>query len=548
MQCRRQIGIVVALISWAWIGIDPVWSQTGEARALLVMSKLPAQNSATYRALRKRAGDAVVEILSLTRTEVWSFSADKVDAVKAAATGYGVGVDGLRPDWNHIFRPMPAHASMSKEHLAMMAHVRDRGMAMTVAQMFPARAAMVEFALTRKANTGGAGSEPARIVLTLDETTKLTVSRVSVEVKPDMLIWRGTVDGTGAAATIMWWPGVAMTGIVRHEGRIYSIRRMRGGVHAIAVVAMSEEGLPPEHAPMPPHLRGNDASLQDDPLARRGDASEFRAVAGRRREPAPVYTAPTGGTAGASSEVEVIINVIVAYTRKAAIKYSDVGRELVALSIEEANQSFRNSRLGHVRLKLVHAYETKYVEDGLHFDHVWRFADKADGYMEEIHDLREKYDADVAVLIVDDPTGCGLATRVYANPDEAFAVVHHDCAAMSYSVAHEIGHLIGARHELAIDNMTTPFPYGHGYVNGTRWRDIMSYKESCGGCPRLPVWSSPKVMVSGERAGTLMEDNARVIAEQAARVANFRASRSKQLLSFDRVPAAPQTSIADQPR
>ena len=48
----------------------------------------------------------------------------------------------------------------------------------------------------------------------------------------------------------------------------------------------------------------------------------------------------------------------------------------------------------------------------------------------------------------------------------------------------------------------TPFPYGHGYVNGTKWRDIMSYKESCGGCPRVPVWSSPKVLVKGEPAGT----------------------------------------------
>jgi len=214
--------------------------------------------------------------------------------------------------------------------------------------------------------------------------------------------------------------------------------------------------------------------------------------------------------------------VIVAYTRRAAGKYSDVERELVALSIEEANQSFQNSKLGHIRLKLVHAYQTDYVEDGLHFDHVWRFADKNDGYMDEIHGLREKYDADVAILIVDDPSGCGLSTRVYADPDEAFAVVHHECAVMSYSVAHEIGHLIGARHDLNLDKSMTPFPYGHGYVNGTKWRDIMSYKESCNGCPRLPVWSSPKVMVRGEPAGTPDLDNARVIAEQAARVAAFR--------------------------
>ena len=74
-------------------------------------------------------------------------------------------------------------------------------------------------------------------------------------------------------------------------------------------------------------------------------------------------------------------------------------------------------------------------------------------------------------------------------------MVHHECAADTYSVAHEIGHIIGARHDLGMDKTMTPFPYGHGYVNGTKWRDIMSYKESCGGCPRLPVWSSPKLMI-----------------------------------------------------
>ena len=110
---------------------------------------------------------------------------------------------------------------------------------------------------------------------------------------------------------------------------------------------------------------------------------------------------------------------------------------------------------------------------------------------------------------VDDPKGCGLATRVRADADEAFAVVHHACAAANYTLAHEIGHLIGASHELS-------------YVNGTKWRDIMGSKESCGGCPRVPVWSNPTVLIKGEAAGTAELDNARVIAEQAARVAAFR--------------------------
>jgi hypothetical protein len=36
------------------------------------------------------------------------------------------------------------------------------------------------------------------------------------------------------------------------------------------------------------------------------------------------------------------------------------------------------------------------------------------------------------------------------------------------------------------------------------------------------VWSNPKVLIKGEVAGTDELDNARVIAEQAARVAAFR--------------------------
>jgi hypothetical protein len=206
---------------------------------------------------------------------------------------------------------------------------------------------------------------------------------------------------------------------------------------------------------------------------------------------------------------DIIIDVIVAYTKKAASNYPDIEHDLVDLAIGETNRSFRLSNLGHIKLRLVHSYQTDYVEEGAHFDHVWRFADKGDGYMEEIHGLRDKYRADVAILVVDDSKGCGLATRVRADADEAFAVVHHVCAATNYTLAHEIGHLIGASHELS-------------YVNGTKWRDIMGSKESCGGCPRVPVWSNPTVLIKGEAAGTAELNNARVIAEQAARVASFR--------------------------
>jgi len=359
-----------------------------------------------------------------------------------------------------------------------------------------------------------------------------------------MCIWRGAVEGTDAPATIMWWPGGKMAGTLQHQGKIYSIRHMGGEMHA--VVEMGEDRMPQEHAPMPERMRANDPSLRDDPLRNEGDGSIMRPkrqqkggeLKGRKQaklqqtkatadqKVAAVGAADPSAKKAAAKAIpgpkDIVIDVIVAYTKKAAGNYMDVKRELVDLAIAEGNESFRQSGIGHIKLRLVHAYQTDYVEEGAHFDHVWRFADKGDGYMEEIHPLREKFKADVGILIVDDPKGCGLATRVYADPDEAFAVVHHECAAASYTLAHEIGHLIGARHDLNLDKNLNPFPYGHGYVNGTKWRDIMSYKESCGGCPRIPVWSNPTTKVKGEPAGTPDLDNARVISEQAARVAAFR--------------------------
>ena len=129
---------------------------------------------------------------------------------------------------------------------------------------------------------------------------------------------------------------------------------------------------------------------------------------------------------------------------------------------------------------------------GEHFDHLYRMVD-GEGVFAKVRKLRNEKRADVVALIVDDPSGCGLSTRVAADADEAYVVVHHACAALTYSIAHEIGHIIGARHDSALDQNVSPFPYGHGFVNGKKWRDIMSYKASCNSCPRLPFWSNPTI-------------------------------------------------------
>ena len=196
--------------------------------------------------------------------------------------------------------------------------------------------------------------------------------------------------------------------------------------------------------------------------------------------------------------------------------------DLIELAIEQANQTFRNSGIGNVKLRLVHTQLIDYDETGAEqFEHLFRMVDGM-GPFKDVRRLRDEKKADVVGLILEDPIGCGLSTRVGADAEEAYFVVHHSCATLTISIAHEIGHILGARHDRATDDNNTPTPYGHGYVNGGKWRDIMSYQQGCNGCPRIPFWSNPRISYQGEPTGTLAEDNARVILEQAERVSKFR--------------------------
>jgi peptidyl-Asp metalloendopeptidase len=192
------------------------------------------------------------------------------------------------------------------------------------------------------------------------------------------------------------------------------------------------------------------------------------------------------------------------------------------LAIEETNQTFKNSGLGNIKLRLVHTEVVDYdgSEDD-QFTHLYTMVDGL-GPFNGLKKLRDEKRADIVGLIIDNPTGCGLSTRIGPTSDEAFFVVHHACATVTMSIAHEIGHILGVRHDRFVDQNNEPFTYGHGYVNDTKWRDIMSYKAGCGGCPRIPYWSNPRVLYKGQPTGTLASDSARVILELAERVSNFR--------------------------
>jgi hypothetical protein len=115
--------------------------------------------------------------------------------------------------------------------------------------------------------------------------------------------------------------------------------------------------------------------------------------------------------------------------------------------------------------------------------------------MDEVHTLRNKYSADICVLMANySPTGtCGMTYVIGASSySDAFCAVNIYCANNVYSFVHEIGHLMGCRHDTYVDSTNTPYAYGHGYTSPAKtWRTIMAYADDCGSCPRLQYWSNP---------------------------------------------------------
>jgi hypothetical protein len=144
---------------------------------------------------------------------------------------------------------------------------------------------------------------------------------------------------------------------------------------------------------------------------------------------------------------QVTIDLMMLYTKKAAGRYLQNPADMIELAVEQANATFRNSGVGNVRLRLVHTQSIDYDETGANkYDHLFRMVDGIGGFKEG-HRLRNEKRADIVG-----------STRVGAGAEEAYFVVHHSCAALTISIAHEVGHILGARHDRSIDVLDTPFP------------------------------------------------------------------------------------------
>ena len=250
------------------------------------------------------------------------------------------------------------------------------------------------------------------------------------------------------------------------------------------------------------------------------------------------------------------IDLLVFFTPEARKKAGGTAaiKNAIETWVGEANLSYAQSGITQ-KLQLVGSEEITYVEsDDLESD--LSKLKKEGGELGAVHGRRNETGADLVALIVQygkkktDDIGCGLATIMEnispAFESSAFAVVPRICADTDFSLTHELGHLMGARHDWAeehqVSSSNKPFKFSHGFVHiptspsqEPGFRTIMAKDTLCRmedrplkKCRRVLFWSNPAntYLPSGVRMGVGGDDepsnNAETLREAAPVVSNFR--------------------------
>ena len=353
------------------------------------------------------------------------------------------------------------------------------------------------------------------VTIQLGPSVELSIRRTSYEIRStDNFSWRGrSADGLSQVAIAVLKGDIQ--GMIHHNAAVY---RIESSGNQYIVMRIDQHLFPPElcppfgvNTPEEKNLKNYSSVL----------SPEVSSLAGQPGKKGNILKGQEPGN------FQCKLRILVMYTSSALAKFNDMHamQNHIQTACDGLKQSFDNRGVDF-DVELVHTVETAYTNgtgiQGYETDVVNFYVD-GDGFMDNVHDLREEYSADVCVLIVDNPTACGIAAAIKSCENATFCLVHWSCAVTNYSFAHEIGHLIGARHNEQEDPKTEPFAYGHGYrYDAGSWRTIMSVYNWR---TRIPYWSNPNVMYNGIAMGTTTtNDNARVLRENIENVMSHRPS------------------------
>jgi hypothetical protein len=348
---------------------------------------------------------------------------------------------------------------------------------------------------------------------------KITLILVRRENLPTGAVsWVGKSVDRSAEGTFTVENGM-VDGVVRDLGKVYEFKSLSGKLHAVTDVDFGE--LPPEHPLDKPH--GAKDSLPN--FSKLGAANRSDGGVGNTSDQQSSTATSLAADIPANAPA---IDVLIAYTPKAASFFGNVSSS-AQTAISQMNQSFANSGISlQVKLAGTIAVNADYANSTA--------ALNALTSMPNVKAMRNTVKADVVVMFAEFSDSCGLANSILATPTTAYAVVADNCVIGNLSMAHEIGHLLGARHNPDVDPSTTPYAYGHGFYHyvysntsstGPCFHTIMSYAVptpptpwswqglpypppsnfSCTSDPRINYWSSPALTYAGWPIGRSSDMN-----------------------------------------
>jgi Metallo-peptidase family M12B Reprolysin-like/Viral BACON domain len=352
-----------------------------------------------------------------------------------------------------------------------------------------------------------AGGAPAgQTIVDLFDGQQIAIDLDRVETRAaDNYTWYGHVRGHSKSYVILSVANGEMAGTIdlgevgsRAGGR-YQVNSNGKGLHLLKQIEPT--AFPPDH---PPGI--------GDMLA----PSRAKIVAFGPSNDSENWSAAL--TVDAKADSGSTIDVMVVYSNQTGAATGSAIDAQIQQAVDTANAVYANSGIA-TRLRLVHSEQVNYNESGdFTTDLNWIVSNST------VAGLRNTFGADLVSMLVENGQYCGMGW-VGPAAEHAFTVVNRSCASGNYSFPHEIGHNFGARHDIYVDASSTPYAYGHGYVDCIQgWRDVMAYPSQCGGT-RIPYFSNPN-MTYGSPPDPLgvvtTADVARVHNQNASSVANFR--------------------------
>jgi hypothetical protein len=222
------------------------------------------------------------------------------------------------------------------------------------------------------------------IFLNLFEDAEYAVERTHIkEGAEGEFTWSGKLKGPdrGFAHITVFGDGVAGS-ISTDSGRLFEINSTPQG--HVMIEEIDPGSLPPHADPIAP---GN-PPLEEDSLDGSGTGSN---------------TPATSGDSG------TLIDLMVVYTQASRVRYGESGIQSKIINAVDAMNAANATSLVSARYRLVYMGEVNYVETGTMYDALARMQDSTDGYMDNVHALRDQYGADIVSLIDEDSNGCGIA-------------------------------------------------------------------------------------------------------------------------------------------